>query len=253
MIICKNCGQKLADYVRKCPICGSPVEPDDTLAEDSGGQEPIWKRPVEDPAWANPEWKKRTEDSNQENSGWNRQSETGAQGDFGWNRQSETGAPREDGWNFQTAQNAMNEHPMKWYKFVINVQLFITAMTCIYNAFGLLSGNSYGQGVSEQVYAYYGNGLRVFDTFLGIVYFLTGAYSIVTRQSLKNLKKSGPMMYLFCYVINAAINLFVIMGSYYFTGVFAVSALEVLMFLEAAVCIVLNYIYFKKRKDVFVN
>ena len=99
----------------------------------------------------------------------------------------------------QTPAAAQQPMKMKWFKFVIWVQLFLAALSSLYTAFSLFTGSAY-LGSADTIYSYY-PGLKASD--------MTG-YNMFTLNVIVSLVSSVVM-------------------------------------------IVLNNIYFNKRKELFNN
>lgn len=145
------------------------------------------------------------------------------------------------------------ERPMKWYKFVVYVQLFLAAILNLVNAVIYCSGLHYGsRSVAEQVYAYYG-GMKWIDLLLGICSFACAVLAIVVRQKLKNFKMDGPKWYIILLALELIASLMYIILTYMLTRIMALDASIVTQIAVSAVLIFANKKYFDNRMDLFVN
>ena len=144
---------------------------------------------------------------------------------------------------------------MKWYKFVIWVQLFLGALMNLGTGIRYLSGMAYGD-VSSTVYYIYG-GLKPLDILMGALSIAAAVLAILVRQSLAHYKKSGPGMYYIYWIFGIAYNVIYLLGLV-LVGVFDVVGTQIGFPLggtiaASVVMLVLNIVYFTKRMDLFVN
>lgn len=152
-------------------------------------------------------------------------------------------------------------YPMKWFKFVIYFQLFVSAISCVVNAVTYFTGAHYGDSdEAEFVYDFYGSALKTCDMIFGVVYLILAVYIIYTRFQLAKFKKHAPMYYLIsCGVSIAASILYLIMASSatkieistLLSG--SAGANYITSLITSIVLIVANKIYFDKRAALFVN
>lgn len=145
------------------------------------------------------------------------------------------------------------EFSMKWFDFVIYIQLFANAVFNLVNGVNLISGIVYTkQGIkAEDVYSMYPQ-LSTLDKLFGVICLALAVLAIVVRQRLAKYKKDGPIMYLLFIMIQIfALGIYNV-GVYMIvqTGNFAVVTGQIvgLVILFAA-----NKVYFDKRKSLFVN
>ena len=159
--------------------------------------------------------------------------------------------------------------PMKWYKFVIWVQLFLSALVSVGSALLLLTGAQYGHD-SDLAYSMIG-GLRVVDIIFAAV------FAIYVRQRLAGFKKGAPELYLrfiiIANVISISYNLIVVWlavstltrflpGANFFDalGMLLESSSTQASLFQLVVSVIavivmyfLNRTYFNKRAHLFVN
>lgn len=153
------------------------------------------------------------------------------------------------------------EYPMKWFKFLIYFQLFANAVLYLFSAISSIFGLQY-DGDAELIY-YIAPGLRVVDVIYGIVCLGLMAGAIVVRQKLAHYRKNAPVLYIGFVTAGSVIGLVYTFATMAVTGAISPYALgESLALISAAVLgtligvgifIPLNYIYFKKRKELFIN
>lgn len=145
--------------------------------------------------------------------------------------------------------------PMKWYKFVIWVQLFLGAIVNLVTGIRYLTGTIYGDAAS-QVYLFC-EGLKGLDILLGLFFIAGAVLAIFVRQSLAHYKKSGPGMY-YIYCIYG-----IIVNAVYFIGIALLGLFDILggtvgtrfvaLIVGYGIVLALNVMYFTKRKDLFIN
>lgn len=158
----------------------------------------------------------------------------------------------------QTAKNQQaavdsTQLPMKWYKFIIYVQLFLFALLNVGNGVQYLQGLQYGADAAR-VYSYYGSGLKNADMAEGIACIVLAAAAIVVRQQLKKFKKGAATNYI---LLNVAQIVVMIIYAAVFTSVTGINAFEdssvSASCMSSVVMILANVKYFKNRKHLFVN
>ena len=147
------------------------------------------------------------------------------------------------------------ELPMRWYRFVIRFQLFAAALFSVVNALNLFSGRVFGIKNSDglkAVYRVYPE-LKPLAIIAGIMYLGVAAYDLFVRQQLAEYRKNAPMLYIISIVVSILPYLVFTIGESVVTegGLGDITG-------YAAVVIVLamlyaNYVYFSKRKHMFVN
>lgn len=157
-----------------------------------------------------------------------------------------------------TQQSVQPELGMKWFKFVIYFQLFLSALVNIINGFRISTGLHYGVTSRQLDYIYnHFDGLKMLDVCIGICIVVLGVLALITRFMLSGYKKCGPSMYIGLLIANIVIG-FIYIAAFYFI-VSSVSpdvsiSGDTFITLEINLTLlVLNIIYFKKRKHLFVN
>ncbi|MBQ9166776.1 MAG: hypothetical protein IJX71_07640 [Oscillospiraceae bacterium] len=145
------------------------------------------------------------------------------------------------------------EPTMKWYKFVIWIQLFVSLMIGFFNGLSMITGSVYSNlgGDAAVIWATY-PGLQYIDWSYGLVLIGWAVFAVYVRQRLANYRKDGPRLYLLFLIISlaAAVVYNLICG-------LIVGGLDGAGLLMTVLCnglfIWLNSSYFKKRQRLFVN
>lgn len=151
--------------------------------------------------------------------------------------------------------------PMKWYKFLVYVSLFLMAANQLWSGLESLAGLNYGNGyaetgqhVSELVYALYPS-LRGLDIAMAVLSVAQAVGAIVVRQMLAHYRTKGPTTLLVLYGANLTVALIYLVAA----GVIIGGDMTALVFSGGLVIawsilmILLNRTYFKKRKALFCN
>lgn len=145
------------------------------------------------------------------------------------------------------------EFPMKWYKFVVYFQLFVSALMSAFNAVQYFTGLHYGADAAEAVYSTFGTPLKVLDVFMGILSIAAVVLSIMARQKLRHFKKKAPNWYLLVLGLNLAISLLYVVFASIITGLMLFDASVIGTVTSSILMIVLSNIYFNKRSVLFIN
>ena len=141
------------------------------------------------------------------------------------------------------------ERPMKWYKFLIYFSLFAGAVINILS--GLLT--VVGLFTASEVYAAY-PGTFMYDVFVALFAFAFAGLSIYTRQTLASYKKIGPKLLCALYVSTAVYAVaFGLLGAALTQGTVPFEVSDVSGAISNIVLAAINFVYFNKRKNMFVN
>ena len=251
-MICKNCGNEIDGTLPFCPYCGSPT------AE----KEPPEQAPTPEQAPA-PE-----------------QSPTPEQAPAPEQAPSDTVPPVVICATGQQAQpapgqpiylvnDAFGGFPMKWHKFLVYFGVWAMAVTSFITAVTYLTGSTYG-ALRELVYDAY-LFLQAADIVYGATQLACAALGVYTALMLLNQKKIGPAA-LYCLLIGSTLSeliysglLLVVTGgeSYNARFLYAVQNSEagfagtvasmIITTGISALIIVLNVIYYGKRKQFFTK
>ena len=218
-MFCQNCGAQLPEYSNFCPNCGyqQGYQPTQDINQYYQGNEPT--------QWADQQNQFRNDTLYQNFARFN---------PFEKN-QTQVGAGL----------------PMKWFEFVVKIQLFLSAAISFVDGVISVTGLQYGdsrEGVYEHVY-----GSQEIDIVCGVVSIALAVYAIYVRQSLVRYKAGAPTLYilfLIFYFVNDIIEpiFSTIVSGMSMFGIASYSSI-----ITTAIMVYCNVIYFKKRQYMFVN
>ncbi|MGM9536733.1 MAG: zinc ribbon domain-containing protein [Candidatus Onthomonas sp.] len=146
-------------------------------------------------------------------------------------------------------------YPMKWFKFIIYFQLFLSAITSLISGVSCLTGANYsttGLVTPEEVYSTF-PGLRVVDLIVGVGVLVLAVLAIVVRQKLAHYRQGAPELYLTLLGADIALSVFYIVAASAVLGGPVLDASTVSELVVSAVMIGANKVYFDKRAELFVN
>lgn len=154
----------------------------------------------------------------------------------------------------QPPQSVRTGPGMGWHKFLIYFSLWAVAVVNLLNSVAFMTGASYGE-MKELVYATFG-GLQALNVVYGLCLIAHAVLCVVTRFQLAGLKKLGPKLLMGVYAAsliisigyNAVAGVILQVGA----GVF-LDTTTIFHLVTLAVMMAVNYIYYKKRADLFVN
>ena len=218
---CPNCGNLLAEGSRFCPYCSSILEKSagETQNEAFSGSDETLSVPDRQPSYG----------------GWD---------PYGDNRPLSTGSddPRND------------PRGMKWFKFIIYFQLFANAAVNGISALMTATGAQY-QGQADKVYAALPR-LRTLDLVYILLLLGLVVLAIVARMQLARFRRRGPLLYYLLQIANIAVAVLYLLAASAVSGV-PLSQLDlsntIVSLGLSLVMLIVNIIYFGKRKDLFVN
>ena len=181
----------------------------------------------------------------------------GAQGFFDIS-EPETGVSGEVYESEHNLVQGTNDPGMKWFNFIIWIQLFLTALLGLINGIRLISGGVYGKNASA-VYNTFG-GLKVLDVIVGILFLLIAVAAVFVRFQLAGFKMNAPRLYLILLITIVSVTLvyYVIAGIILtkdsrlsFSDILEPST--VVSMATSLVLVFVNMVYFEKRKHLFIN
>ena len=153
--------------------------------------------------------------------------------------------------NNQPYQPDAMKYPMNWYKFLIYFALFASAVLNAISGIIYMTGGQY-EGYASMVYAFYGS-LKTLDIIMGILCIAVAVFAILTRFSLAKFQVNGPRNLYVLYIVNFCLVLIYAIAIGAITGINVFTASIVANLITSIVMVVVNYIYFNKRKELFVN
>lgn len=141
--------------------------------------------------------------------------------------------------------------PMKWFQFIIYVQLFLSALANLATGLGQLTGQMYGEG-SGLVYRLF-PALRAVDMGMGLASLALAAAAIVVRQKLARYRQGAPRLYLLFCGVSVGLSLVYAAAASLALGHLVLDASVVVNLLGNVVLLLLNRVYFRRRAALFVN
>ena len=147
---------------------------------------------------------------------------------------------------------------MKWFKFIIWVQLFLSALMLAATSVMLFTGSRYMTeygNARDLVYLFF-QGLQVVDIIFAVVFLALAIWCIVVRMGLAKFKKGAPTQYLILLGANIAAQLVYALALAAITQINVFQAMDssaVVQIITSVVMIILSKIYFDKREHLFTN
>lgn len=221
-MFCPACGRQLSDDARFCPGCGSPVTP--ASPETTPGP-PAADGPVCPEAAPTPQAPQPAQPMPQ---------------------------PTPQPPTFEATNGTAQG--MKWFKFVIYAQLFLSAAASLLNAFALFTGASYGDS-ADLVYTFY-SGLRAVDILFAIIYVALAGAAIYVRMRLAKFRRDAPSLYLMFLAASLAAQILYAVFVMVVIGISPIDMFDistVTSTITTVVLIVANKVYFERRAHLFVN
>ena len=161
----------------------------------------------------------------------------------------------------QVQVNPVQNHPMAWFKFIIYFQLFANMVLMLYNVLHGFLGIAYGDD-ADLIYAIC-PGLKAVDVIYGFICIALIAGAFIVRQRLAHYKKNAPMQYIVFVAAVLVLGLLHTIAGVAVIGATVPYAAEAGVVdvagnilgtvVGAAIFIPVNYIYFNKRKELFVK
>lgn len=173
-------------------------------------------------------------------------------------RGAENNAPQTPEQNCAPTEPIQKPLGMKWYNFVVRFQLFLGMLFSVYSGYRYFSGNVSGGKENWQMLCSVFPDLKVNNIVFGVICLLCAVFMIIIRHRMVKFKKNAPSSYVLITAIQFALEwiwLFSVavitgMGFDGFTLVIPTMAGQTLGIL---VYIVLNIVYFHKRRHLFIN
>ena len=216
-MFCTNCGRQLANGSTYCPFCGTALAP--------RPEQPTELKPETPPAF-------------DPNSSY-------PQPLNAYGQQPARHVP---------ADPKNDPRGMKWFKFIIYFQLFANALLNLVNAVTVFTGAHY-QGSADLVYSVF-PAERAVDIIYGILCLALAAFGIYVRFLLAAFRRNGPGLYLGLIAANILVPVLYMLFSSLVTHIPLTSLLDLNGILSLAanvIMLVVNKIYFDRRKDLFVS
>lgn len=153
-----------------------------------------------------------------------------------------------------SVDSASSQPGMKWYRFIIYFSLFAGMLVSLYEAYQALSGAMYSTDASElkQIYAYF-DGLQASSMIFGVLFILTAAFAFLVRQRLAEFRRNAPQLFM-AYLITSIV--ITIGFNAVISGIVEMSiwtSQSISSLVSSAIMVAVNFVYFNKRKHLFVK
>lgn len=153
------------------------------------------------------------------------------------------------------ASNAVNasaacDLPMRWYKFIIYVQLFLYAVVSLGNAAMVFTGAALGgREYAELAYGFF-PALKPLMLFVGVASLVMAVFAIVVRQWLAAYKVKGVFGLYGLNIVTAVVNLISAFGVISIVGG-QLQPTSVSSALSGVILLLINMKYFSRRRHLF--
>ena len=149
-------------------------------------------------------------------------------------------------------------YPMKWWKFLVYFLLFASAVLNLFSGIGKLTGSIYeevpGDGSIEMVYSAF-PALKPIDIIVGLLTIGLAVFAIFVRQALYKFKAIGPKLLIIMYAASCIINAVYCLAVFIVVPEIAQDMMTdfITTIATGIIMVVVNIIYFRTRKELFVN
>ena len=149
-------------------------------------------------------------------------------------------------------------YPMKWWKFLVYFLLFAGAVLNLFSGIGQLTGSIYeevpGDGSIEMVYRAF-PALKPIDIIVGLLTIGLAVFAIFVRQALYKFKAIGPKLLIIMYAASCIINAVYCVAVFIVVPEIAQDMMTdfITTIATGIIMVVVNIIYFRTRKELFVN
>lgn len=226
-MICKYCSSKIPEDAAACPNCGAPRPGSEDPDPDKGSS------PAESPAGEPSAEESPAEEPSPSES---------------------PDRPLESPYAYAPPARAAAPLPMKWHAFLCYAALWVIALISLYRGFTNLFGS--GQGADGAQFYRMFPLMRHIDAAFGIVSLAVAVLAVLSAVFLIKKRKKGPVLLI---VTLALLVVYKLLFELLSIAVAAETPAKYAQIVRLAfVCcayallIVLNVIYYKKRKTVFV-
>lgn len=141
-----------------------------------------------------------------------------------------------------------SQYGMGWYKFLVYFVLWASAIYNIYYGIQIMQGKHY-EGYEDIVYDVFPK-LKPVDNIFGILCILAAAISVLTAVLLLRYSKRGPVTLYFLYVYNIVVAISYLIAVRKATGL-KTGSLNTVNLTLSVVFLIINYVYFTNRKELF--
>lgn len=222
---CPNCGQRLSDSVVKCPSCGLVFTEEDRLLMSEEEQE-------------------------QENSREEDQEEQRPQRPAQQSWQAAPASPVKRGFFDDGLPETEPFHGrMKWYWFIVHIQLLLSTLSFFLNGYMYLTGAFYG----DQAATLYGTypGMSLLDKGFGIFAIVMAVLAIFTRMKLKDYREGAPKQLIMLYILSLLGTIVYIGVEMAIVGQNLITSDLIMSITVSMFMIIVNIYYFRNRRHLF--
>ena len=148
--------------------------------------------------------------------------------------------------------------PMRWFKFVIWVQLFLSALSYAITGVMMITGSFYvvgGMNFADEVYGTL-DGLKAVDVVFGVAFVAIAVFALYVRQRLAGFRKGAPKLYLTLLGVGIAAQfLYAFAVSLVLRTEIAdvISTSGLAQIIVSLLLVILNKYYFARRERLFTN
>lgn len=224
---CPNCGQRLSDTVVKCPSCGLVFTEEDRLVMQEEEERETLRRKEEE------ETPQRQEPQVQA-------------------RPAAAAKPVKRGFFDDGLPETEFFHgKMKWYWFVVHIQLLLSTLSFLINGFLYLSGSLYGDQTAALYQAY--PGLSLLDKGYGVFAVVMAGLAIFTRSKLRSYQKGAPRQLIALYILSLAATIVYFGLEMVIVGQNLITTDLLMSIMVSTFMIFVNIAYFRRRNHLFCN
>ena len=249
---CNRCGMLLFDNVNTCPCCGNTVSTVSDRSADGTREFDELQNPnvygAQGPSAYGVQTSNWNEMQNRFDSGTVNQSADR----IPERKQTPTEDPiGPDGKILDPVIDSNGrEYGMKWFKFTIYVQLFLSMILKVLSGVFTVTGLQFGRE-KELIYLFF-PGLRVLGIICGSITICIALYGFHVRKRLANFRFDGPSLYYRFYWLSA-INLavYLIVGNIIAKGSLSIGSGALIQIIETVLMLIINSVYFSNRRFLF--
>lgn len=150
-----------------------------------------------------------------------------------------------------TSASAAPVRGMKWFKFIIYFQLWVSMLASFGEAGNYFFGAIY-KGNADLVYTYY-PALKPLNIMMGIFLVAIAVYAIIVQRSLAKFRAKGPKMYYMIYGASIVITLLYLLIESIILGEPVFGEDVAINLIVSVAMILINIRYFNNRKHLFIN
>ena len=225
---CPNCGQRLSDSVVKCQSCGLIFTEEDRLLMNEEEQE-----------------QENFLEENPEESGPQRQEEQTWQA-------APAGRPVKRGLFDDGLPETEPFHGrMKWYWFIVHIQLLLSTLSFLLNGYMYLTGAFYGDQAAVLYETY--PAMSLLDKGFGIFAIVMAGLAIFTRTKLKAYREGAPKQLIMLYILSLLGTVVYIGVEMAIVGQNLITSDLVMSIMISLFMIFVNIYYFRNRRHLFHN